>query len=202
MGLAIVGMLTIAAKKGDTTASKGYEVGSEAIDFSLKNVDGKMVSLKDYNEAKGFVVIFTCNHCPYAQMYEQRIIDLHNEYAAKGFPVIAINPNDPVRQPEDSFDKMVERSAEKEYPFVYLFDETQEIATAYGATRTPHVYVLNKEADKMIVRYIGAIDNNYKKADNADEKYVEDAINSLIDGKEVKKTFTKAIGCTIKWKEA
>jgi len=186
----------------DANNSEGYEIGSVATDFSLKNVDGNMVSMADYDDAKGFIVIFTCNHCPYAQMYEQRIIDLHNKYAAKGYPVIAINPNDPVRQPEDSFEKMVERAEEKGYPFPYIFDNTQEVATAYGATRTPHVYLLNKESKGLVVKYIGAIDNNYKNALEATEKYVENAVDALINGKKVSTENTKAIGCTIKWREA
>jgi peroxiredoxin len=180
----------------------GYEIGSLADDFSLKNVDGTTISLSDYDDAKGFIVTFTCNHCPYAQMYEQRIIDLHDKYAPKGYPVIAINPNDPKVQPQDSFEQMVKRAEEKNYPFPYVMDETQEIAKVYGATRTPHIYVLNKEEKGLVVRYIGAIDNNYKDASEVSEKYVEDAIDALMAGEEVETQETKAIGCTIKWSKA
>ena len=179
----------------------GYEVGDKATDFTLKNVDEKMVSLADYDDAKGFIVIFTCNHCPYSVKYEDRILALDAKFKDQGYPVIAINSNDPVRQPEDSFPLMQERAREKEFTFPYLFDATQEYAHAYGAARTPHVYVLQKEGKDLIVKYIGAIDNNAKSEQLADEKYVENAINSLLAGDDPEVDYTKAVGCTIKWKE-
>jgi len=179
----------------------GYEVGDKATDFTLKNVDGSMVSMADYGDAKGFIVIFTCNHCPYSVAYEDRIIDLDNMYRPLGYPVIAVNPNDPDVQPEDSFDKMIERAEEKEFPFPYLFDDGQKIYPQYGATRTPHVYVLEKEQGDLIVRYIGAIDNNYGDADAADEKYVADAVDALLAGSRPEVSSTKAIGCSIKKKK-
>ena len=180
----------------------GYEVGDTAKDFKLKNVDGSMVSMADYKDAEGFIVVFTCNTCPYSKMYEKRIIDLHNAYADKGFPVIAINSNDVQRQPGDSYDAMVSLAKEKSYPFPYLYDQTQEIAKAYGATNTPHVYVLKKEKAGLKVGYIGAIDNNARDGGAADKKYVETAVKALKAGKPVKLNKTKAIGCTIKWKNA
>jgi peroxiredoxin len=191
--IALVAMLNI--------STEGYKVGDTARDFSLKNVDGKNVSLSDMKSAKGFIVVFTCNHCPFAQAYEQRIMDLDKKYASKGFPVIAINPNDPVAVPDDSYENMIKRSNEMKYTFPYLIDETQKIAAAYGATRTPHVYILSKEKDKLIVKYIGAIDNNSEDASKADKKYVEDALAEILSGKPVSLTETKAIGCTIKWKQ-
>jgi peroxiredoxin len=181
--------------------SQGYKIGDKAIDFKLKNVDGKMVSMADFKNAKGFVVIFSCNHCPYVVAYEDRMIELHNKYAAKGYPVIAINPNDPEAQPQDSFEKMIERSKEKKFPFVYLFDEGQKIYPVYGATRTPHIYLLNKKGKDLIVEYIGAIDNNYKDASQVTETYLADAIDALLAGKKPQVTETKAIGCTIKVKK-
>jgi peroxiredoxin len=184
-----------------TSADGGYEVGDRATDFTLKNVDGSMVSLADFGDAKGFIVIFTCNHCPYSVAYEDRIIDLDNTYRPLGYPVIAINPNDPDVQPEDSFDKMIERAEEKEFPFPYLFDEGQKIYPQYGATRTPHVYLLEKEQGDLIVRYIGAIDNNYGDAEEADEKYVATAVDALLAGNRPEVSSTKAIGCSIKKKK-
>jgi peroxiredoxin len=178
----------------------GVEVGDKADGFNLKNVDGKMVSLADYQEAKGFIVIFTCNHCPYSKLYEDRIIALDAIYSDKGFPVIAINPNDPAIQPEDSYPLMQERAKEKGFTFPYLFDETQEVARAYGASRTPHVFILSKEGGDLIVKYIGAIDNNSKNAADASEKYVENALNALLSGNDPEVNYTKAVGCTIKWK--
>lgn len=182
-------------------AADGYSVGSMAKDFRLKNIDGKMLSMKDFPASKGFLVIFTCNHCPYSKAYEDRIIALHKNFAPKGFPVIAINPNDPVASPEDSFDKMQVRAKEKQFPFPYLFDDTQEITKLYGATRTPHVFMIQKKADQYEVVYIGAIDDNDKDEKAVKEKYVENAIAAVLDGKTPAVTFTKAIGCTIKWKK-
>ena len=183
-------------------ATNGYSVGDTASDFKLKNIDGKMVSLADYDEAKGFIVTFTCNHCPFSKLYEDRIIALHKEYASKGYPVVAINPNDAQKQPEDSFDKMIERAKDKGFPFKYLYDETQEIAKAFGASRTPHVFLLQKENKGLVVKYIGAIDDSPREPAEVSEKFVRSAIDQLLAGKEVKKTEAKAIGCTIKWKES
>jgi peroxiredoxin len=180
---------------------KGYKVGDLAIDFNLKNIDGKNVSMADYKDAKGIILVFTCNSCPFSKLYEDRIIDLHNKYASKGYPVIAVNPNDPDQQPEDSFDNMVIRAKEKKFTFAYLLDASQEIASTYGATRTPHVYLLKKEGSKYRVAYIGAIDDSPKNGVVANKKYVEDAVESLMTGKKVSTNFTKAVGCTIKWKQ-
>jgi peroxiredoxin len=179
----------------------GYKVGDEARDFSLKNVDGKNVSLKDLKNAKGAIVIFTCNHCPFSVSYEDRILALDKKYAALGYPVVAINPNDAKVQPGDSYENMIERAKEKQFTFPYLHDETQEIATAYGAARTPHVFVLEREKDKMIVRYIGAIDNNSDEPGAVSSRFVEEAVDALIAGKAVPTPETKAIGCTIKWSQ-
>jgi peroxiredoxin len=178
-----------------------YKVGDKAKDFSLKNIDGKMVSLADFDESKGFIVIFTCNHCPYAIKYEDRIIALNEVYSKKGYPVIAINPNDPEVQPEDSYDNMKIRAEKKGFNFPYLFDETQEVFKRFGATRTPHVFILNKEEGKLVVRYIGAIDDNYKSAAAVTQKYVEDAISALENGQNPEPELTKAIGCSIKVKK-
>lgn len=179
----------------------GYKVGDKVEDFKLKNIDGKMLSMADYKEAKGIIVIFTCNHCPFSVAYEDRIIDLHKRYAPKGYPVIAINPNDATIQPDDSFDKMKERAKKKKFPFAYLYDETQEVAKRFGATRTPHVFVVSKKESDFIVDYIGAIDDNSNEPDKVKNKYLENALNELLEGKPVSQNFTKAIGCTIKWKK-
>ena len=185
-------------KMENTSVQKGYKIGDSATGFKLKNVDNKMVSLSDYNNAKGFIVIFTCNHCPYAKAYETRIIGLNHKYASKGYPVIAINPNDPKVEPQDSFEGMQQRAKEKGFTFPYLFDEGQKIYPQYGATRTPHVFVLQKENGKNIVRYIGAIDDNYADASDVSHKYVEDAVDALLSNKPVVLASTVAIGCSIK----
>lgn len=176
----------------------GYKIGDNATDFKLKNVDDKMVSLSDFKKAKGFIVIFTCNHCPYSVAYEDRIIDLDKKYKEKGYPVIAINPNNPAKEPKDSFDLMKVRAKEKGFTFPYLFDNGQKIYPQYGATKTPHVFILTKDKGKFVVNYIGAIDDNYKDAAQVKVKYAEDAIDALLKGEKPATTETKAIGCTIK----
>ena len=185
---------------GFSLYADGYQVGDKAEGFSLKNVDGSMVSLADYPDAKGFVVIFTCNGCPYAKAYQDRIIDIDKKFKTRGYPVIAINPNDVDIKPDDSLEEMKKRSGEKGFTFPYLKDESQEVYRTYGAVRTPHVFVLQKVNGDLIVKYIGAIDNNYQDASKADAKYLEDALTALIDGKDPDPSFTKAIGCSIKSK--
>lgn len=191
---------TAETKTATVVPTEGYKIGDEATDFSLKNIDDKMVSLANYPDAKGFIVIFTCNHCPYAIAYEDRIIALDKKYKALGYPVIAINPNDPEVNEEDSFDKMKIRAKEKGFTFPYLFDDGQTIFPQYGATKTPHIFVLNKENGKNIVKYIGAIDNNYENADDVTEKYVEAAVDALIAGQPIKTETTLAVGCSVKTK--
>ncbi len=178
--------------------AQGYKIGDVATDFKLKNVDGKMVSLAGFKDAKGFIIIFTCNHCPYSIAYENRIIGLDKMFKDKGFPVIAINPNDNKEYPEDSFDNMVIRAKEKAFTFPYLIDEGQKVYPKYGATRTPHVFILKKEENGLVVKYIGAIDNNHSDASAATEKYVEKAVNNLLAGIDPDPSMTKAIGCSIK----
>ena len=180
----------------------GYKVGDKAADFKLKNIDNKMVAMADYKDAKGIILVFTCNHCPFAKKYESRIMDLDKKMKAKGFPVVAISPNDPTVEPDDSFENMQKRAKEKGYSFPYLMDETQNVAKEYGATKTPHVYVLEKQKDATyVVKYIGAIDDNCEDASAVKEKYVENAVASILAGKPVTPDFTKAIGCGIKWKK-
>ncbi len=195
-----VAVLAIAFLFTAATNKNGYAVGDEAKDFSLKNIDGKMVSLAGMKDAKGYIITFTCNHCPYAKLYEDRLVSLHNQYAEQGYPVVAINPN-VLTQKDDTFAKMIERAAEKKFPFVYLSDEDQSTAKMYGATKTPHVYVVSKNNEKLKVEYIGAIDDNARSADEVEENYVADAIDALLAGKKVRKKEAKAVGCSIKWKK-
>ncbi|KFF22425.1 thioredoxin family protein [Chryseobacterium sp. JM1] len=190
-----------AQKVNASVSAKGYEVGDAAADFKLKNIDGKMVSLSDFKSAKGFIVVFTCNHCPYAKKYEDRIVELDKKFKNQGYPVVAVNPNDPNVQPEDGYKQMIDRAKEKGFTFPYLVDEGQKVYPLYGATKTPHVFVLKKENGKNIVKYIGAIDNNYENPNDVSEYYVQDAVNALIKGEPVKMDKTVAIGCTIKVKK-
>jgi peroxiredoxin len=189
--------LIISSVKGE-----GYNVGDKATDFKLKNIDGKFVSLSDFPAAKGFVVVFTCNHCPFAKAYQDRIIALDKEYKSMGFPVIAINPNDPSVIPEDSYEAMQVRAKEAGFTFPYLIDESQQVYKTYGAVRTPHVFLLQKERNgDLVVKYIGAIDDNYQDASAVTQTYLKNAIDDLIAGRDPVLNFTKAIGCTIKAKE-
>jgi peroxiredoxin len=190
-------MLTVLA-----TASGPFKAGDTASDFNLRNVGGKYVSLSQFENAKGFIVVFACNTCPVVKKYEDRIIELNEEFSSKGFPVIAINSNDRNVSPGDSYEEMKNIASEKGYKFEYLYDESQDVAKQYGATNTPHVYVLSKKEGNLKVEYVGAIDNNADDASKADKKYVHDAVNSLLKGQPMQVAGTKAIGCTIKWKKA
>ena len=174
------------------------KAGQPAPDFKLKNVDNKEVSFASYPDAKGFIVVFTCNTCPYAKAYEQRIIELNDKYSSTGFPVIAINPNDPELSKGDSFDRMKDVAKSKNYKFPYLFDDGQIITNAYGARNTPHVFVVAKSDAGNIVQYTGAIDNDPENTNPDKIKYVEEVINALIKNEKPAYSVTKAIGCTVK----
>lgn len=180
------------------TNDKGYKIGDIATDFNLENIDGKMVSLANYKKAKGFIVVFTCNTCPYAVAYEDRIEALNQKYVDKGYPVIAIMPNNTDVKPGDNMEAMRERAKTKDFSFPYLMDKDQQIYPQYGATKTPHIYLLQKTEKGNEVKYIGAIDDNYQDAESVKVKYVEDAVDALLEGKAIKVTETKAIGCSIK----
>ena len=203
MNILFSAILTLGLLNNDpatTPAPVGYAVGDVVNNFSLMNVDGNNVSLNDYKDKEGVIVVFTCNHCPYAKAYETRIMELDAKYAGLNYPVIAINPNDPIKEPDDSPENMKKRAEEKNYSFPYLFDATQQVAKDFGATRTPHVFLLQKVNGQFKVAYIGAIDDNTDDASKAENKFVEDAISSLKKGEQPVVSFTKAIGCTIKWK--
>jgi peroxiredoxin len=180
------------------TIDKGYAIGDIATDFSLENIDGRMVSLSDYEDAKGFIVIFTCNTCPYAVAYEDRVEALNKKYADKGYPVIAIMPNNTDVKPGDNIEAMKSRAKAKGFTFPYLLDKGQKIYPQYGATKTPHVYILEKTKKGNTVKYIGAIDDNYKDAESVTVKYAEDAVDSLLNNKDIDVKSTRAIGCSIK----
>jgi len=182
----------------DLVTGGGYKIGDVATDFYLPNVDGEMVSLADFEDAKGFILIFTCNTCPYSVAYEDRIIALDKAYKSKGYPVIAINPNDPAAIDGDDLADMKVRATEKGFSFPYLHDVGQQVYPQYGATKTPHVFVLQKEVNNNIVRYIGAIDDSSRKPNKVKKRYVEQAVDALLAGKSPSTTTTKAIGCSIK----
>lgn len=194
--------IALVAFFGSVYAQEGYKVSDEATDFFLPNANGPDMAMADLDStAKGYILVFTCNHCPYAMKYEDRIIALDKKYKVKGYPVVAVNPNDSAQYPDDGFEPMKQRAKEKGFTFPYLFDDSQGIAKIYGATRTPHVFVLQNDNGKLFVRYIGAIDDNWEDAAAVKEKYVEAAVDALLAGKTVPVSNTKAIGCTIKWKK-
>lgn len=194
----IFAVLAVVALSAFSSVGSGYKIGDIATDFQLKNIDDSMVSLSDYKDAKGFIVIFTCNTCPYAVSYEDRIVALDKKYASQGYPVIAIMPNNTDIQPKDNMDAMKRRAAQKGFKFPYLIDQDQKISPQYGATKTPEVYVLQKTSKGNEVKYIGAIDDNYQDANAVKSKYVENAVDALLSGQEIKETETRAIGCSIK----
>jgi peroxiredoxin len=185
-------------EKPKKEVTNGYAVGDIVKDFSLKSVDGKMVSMGSFDNAKGFILTFTCNTCPYSVAYEDRLIELDKKYASQGYPVIAINPNSPEARPDDSFENMQARAKEKGFTFPYMLDVGQKVYPVFGATRTPHMYVIAKTDKGHQVKYIGAIDDNYKDASAVTKRYIEDAVDALLAGKEVEVKTTKAIGCSIK----
>ena len=177
---------------------KGYTIGDAVSNIDLKDVDGAMVSFSDFPKAKGFIVIFTCNTCPFAVASEDRIIALDAQFKEKGFPVIAINPNNPSVQPDDTFELMQLKAREKGFTFPYLYDATSMVYAQFGAKKTPHVYLLQREKGQNIVKYIGAIDDNVRNESAVKEQFLANAINELLAGKEVSRKETKAIGCSIK----
>lgn len=174
------------------------EPGDTAPGFNLKNIDGKMVSLTDYPDAKGFIVVFTANTCPYAIAYEDRLIALNDKFSPLGYPVIAINPNDPAASADDSYEKMQKKAKTKKFSFPYLYDEGQTVTGQYGARVTPHIFLLKKGESGLNVVYTGALDNDTQNVNPNKILYVENAIAAIEGGKTVAQPFTKAIGCTVK----
>ncbi|WP_047545091.1 thioredoxin family protein [Psychroserpens sp. Hel_I_66] len=195
IAMALVVMLTTSVF---TASAQGYDIGDIATDFKLNNIDGTEVSMADYGDAKGFIIVFTCNTCPYAVAYEDRIEALNKKYEDKGYPVIAIMPNNTDVKPGDSMEAMKARAKAKGFTFPYLMDEGQKIYPQYGATKTPHVYILERTTKGHEVKYIGAIDDNYQDASAVTETYAEDAVDALLSGNEVPEKKTRAIGCSIK----
>ncbi len=172
--------------------------GDEAVAFELPGVDEQYHALRDYAEDKEAVaVIFTCNHCPYARAWEDRIVQIQADYANKGVQVIAISSNDPQKYPEDSFPKMKERAQDKGFNFPYLYDETQEVARTYGAERTPEVFLLGKDGRLL---YHGAVDDNYEDPRAVSSHYLRDALDAALASEEPVVAETRPIGCTIKWR--
>jgi peroxiredoxin len=172
-------------------------LGNKAVPFSLPGIDGKTHSLAEYADKSVIIVIFSCNHCPYVQAWEDRIIDIQTDYNEQGIQIIAINPNDAPKSPEDSFQKMQECARSKGFNFIYLHDATQEVARAYGAERTPEVFVFDQNT---ILQYHGAIDDNFREPKEVKQHYLQDALDSLLKGEQPPMVETRPVGCPIKWK--
>jgi len=172
------------------------KLGDAAPAFSLPGVDGKTYQLEDFSFAKALCVIFMCNHCPYVKAAIDRIIAIQRDCAGKGVQVIGINSNETVNHPEDSFEHMVRWAKEKRFNFPYLRDDRQDVARAYGAQRTPHIFVFDQQRK---LRYTGAVDDNTQDAAKVKRQYLREAIDALLAGQPVEEAQTHAIGCSVKW---
>lgn len=171
-----------------------YDLGDVVDDFSLTDIYGNSVSLTDYDEAQGWAIIFTCNSCPYSLLYEDRIIDLAENYPERGVPVLVLNPNNPDVKPGDQVQKLMERADSLQFNFPYLIDD-QRIYKRFGAEKTPAVYVLDRD---RTLRYRGAIDDNVHNAEGVKEKYLEQVLEVLLNEEIPELRETRVIGCTIK----
>jgi glutathione peroxidase-family protein len=165
--------------------------------FRLPGIDDRVYDPAEFKEKGILIIIFSCNHCPYVQAYEERIKDIQARYGSRGVQIIAINPNDERQYPEDSFEEMKRRAAKQQFNFIYLRDETQETARVFGAEATPELYVFDQ---KRRLVYTGKIDDNWREPERVQTKYLEDALNELLEGKEVSVPETYAVGCSIKWR--
>jgi peroxiredoxin len=166
-------------------------------DQKMKNVDGKEIAVADVKGAKGTLVVFTCNACPYARAWEDRIVALGNEYKSKGIGVIAVNANDPGKVAEDGYDQMKTRAQDKHFGFPYVVDATSGLAKAYGATRTPEAFLFDAQG-KLV--YHGTIDDNAQDPEKVSSRYLSDALAAVSSGKDVPVKETKAMGCGIKFR--
>jgi len=173
------------------------KIGDPALDFQLLGVDGNTYRLEDFEDKKILIVMFSCNHCPTVRAYEDRFVELQRDYKDKGVVLVAINPNDDKKYPEDSFKNMKARAKEKGFNFPYLRDETQSVARSYGAERTPEAFVFDM---KRVLRYHGRIDDNVYEPDKIQQHYLRDALDAILKGQKVLVQDTEPVGCTIKWK--
>ncbi len=190
-------MFTCALVCGFVTSSLPKEID----DFSLINVDGTYISLNDYPNAKGFIIIFTCNHCPFAKLYPTRLNQLNDKFKPLGIPLIAISSTDTIQFEEDSYLNMIVKSASEDFNFPYLYDNQQVVAKNFGAQKTPHAYVIWKVQNKWVVKYNGAIDDNGAEPEKVEINYVKNAVESLLNDKKISTVETKSIGCQIRFRK-
>ncbi len=172
-------------------------LGDRMVPFSLPATDGTQVSAEEITEPRVVGIVFWCNHCPYVRAWEDRLIALQREFSARGVQFVLISSNDPLAYPNDSFANMGARASDKAYPFPYLFDESQQVARAYGAMRTPEVFLFGPD---RTLRYHGAIDDNFEDPNGVTHAYLSDAIEALLADREPPVASTSPVGCTIKWK--
>lgn len=177
--------------------SKGMPIGTPAPPFSLPGVDDKTWSLGAFSDAEILVVVFTCNHCPYAKASEDRLIEIQDDYRDQGVRLVAINPNDDRKYPDDSFASMKERAADKGFNFPYLRDEGQEVARAYDAACTPDIFVFGR--DRQLI-YNGRIDDNWQHPEQVKRQDLRAVLDAALKGKTVGFEHVPSMGCSIKWK--
>ncbi|MCW3121795.1 MAG: redoxin [Flavipsychrobacter sp.] len=182
-------------------SSFSYAADKTISDFSLKNIDGKSVALKDYPSAKGFIIVFTCNHCPFAKLYPPRLNELNKKYKALGVPLIAISSTDTIVFEEDTYLKMVAKAKQEKFNFPYLFDGAQQVAKNFATQKTPHAFVVWKEHGQYIIKYSGAIDDNGAQPKQVKHSYIAEAVDALLNGKEVAVKETRSIGCQVHFRQ-
>ena len=173
------------------------KIGDKAPNFTLADTNEKSITLKDYSTKSILVVIFSCNHCPYAQAWENRIIAIQDSYKSQGVQILVISSNDAIQYPADNFDEMKKRAQEKNFNFPYLYDESQKVAHSYGAEKTPEVFVFDQS---RTLKYHGAIDDNYDDEGSVQIHYLKNALNELVQNSSPTVPTSEPVGCTIKWK--
>jgi peroxiredoxin len=193
-------LLTALTTLAQTPVAKGYAVGDVVADFQVRNTDNQLINLTNYANQKGVVIVFMAHHCPFSKAYEDRLMTLHNRFAAQGFPMLAVQTSDVTVYPEDAPEVVKNHARDRGFNFPYTIDETQTVARAFGASRTPQAYVLTVTSGKFVVQYIGAIDDNPQDAAGVQKRYLEDVLTSLTSGRVLTTTVTRPIGCAIKWK--
>jgi peroxiredoxin len=185
------------AQDAPKSIALGASIPSDRV--AMKNVDGKMLTIDSVKGAKGTLVIFTCNHCPYVKAWEKRITELGNSFARQGIGMIAINSNDPGRSEEDDFDGMVTRAKDLGLQFPYVVDEGSVVAKAFGASKTPEAFLFDAKG-KLV--YHGTIDDNVKEPEKVEKRWLKDALTAVAAGQAPAVQETKALGCGIKFKES
>jgi peroxiredoxin len=175
-------------------------VGKSIPDFSLRNIDSNRISFKTFPNAKGFIVVFTCNHCPFAKLYPARLNALNLKYSSLGVPLLAINSMDTAVYEDESLELMRAKAMREKTNFPYLYDVTQSVGKSFGADHTPHAFILWKENEQWIIKYAGAIDDNGEHPELANS-YIENALTELLANKAISNAETASFGCRIYYRK-